>query len=157
MNSPASGRPLLDIATLIVRPAIVIDGTRYALLSPDELSVLDSHRFAAWSSALDEAQKGDPEAPAMTELVDAIARKVLVDVPGEVFAKLSGAHKIAVAEVFTGLLLRSRMRVAGATATAMGNPQIGEAFSLASSGFMAAIRAPGWWTRLWRWSGLTSR
>jgi hypothetical protein len=61
-----------------------------------------------------------------------------------------------VVEVFTGLLLRSRMSVAGAIGTAMGSPQIGELFSLGSSDSTAERRGSGWRTRLSRWFGLTT-
>lgn len=149
-------KPLLDIETLIARPAIDIDGRRYEILSPDELSVLDSRRFALWARKLEELQQGEAEAPELEELVDAIARKVMVGVPDEVFARLTGMHKIAVTEVFTALLLRSRMRVAGATGAAMGSPPIGEMFSPGFSASTAAGRGSGWRTRLSRWFGRTS-
>lgn len=146
--------PLLSLDTLIVRPSIEIDGQRYEMLSPDELSVLDSRRFALWAQQLDALQQGEEERPELAVLVDTIARKVLVGVPDDVRAKLSGQHMIAVVEVFTGLLLGRKMRVAGAAGKAMGSPSIGEMFSLGSSGSMAAPRASGWRTRLLRSFGL---
>lgn len=145
---------ILDLATLIVRPSIDIDGKRYEMLSPDELGVLDNRRFGLWAQQLDALQKDDGLDPELEALVTMMARKVLVGVPDDVFAKLTGTHLISVVEVFTGLLLRSKMRVAGATKAAMGDLSsrlIGEIFSPGSSAFTAARPASGWRTRLWRW------
>jgi hypothetical protein len=143
--------PLLSLDTLIVRPAVEIDGTRYEVLSPDELTVLETRRFGIWSRRLEELQTEEDDNPEFEELVTTIARKVLVDVPEEVFGKLTGTHKIAVVEVFTGLLLRGRMGVAGAIGAAMGDPRIGELFSPGYSGSTAGAHASGWRGRLWRW------
>jgi hypothetical protein len=151
--------PLLSLATLIDRRTIEIDARRYEIRSPDELSVLDSHRFSQWASRLEALQKAGDESPEMDELADTIARNAVVDVPAEVFAKLTGAQKIAVAEVFFALLLRSRMGVAGATARAMGmepaNRPTGAPFFPGFSGFMAEPRASGWKRRLARLFGHT--
>lgn len=153
--------PILDLATLIERPTIDIDGTRYEILSPDELSVLDNRRFGLWAQQLEALQQGDALDPELAELVTTIARKVLVGVPGDVFDRLSGTHRIAVVELFTGLLLRSRMRVAGAVSAAtsggtdLTSQLIGEIFSPGSPASMAAPRASGWRRRLSRWFGLT--
>ncbi|MFZ5747902.1 MAG: hypothetical protein ACOY45_09640 [Pseudomonadota bacterium] len=145
--------PLLDLNTLIRRPTVKIDDTLYELLSIDELSVIDNRRFALWAQQLDELQQGDALNPELEALVDTIARKAMVGVPEDVFARLSGTSKIAVVEVFTVLLLRGRQRVAGAAAQAMGmDPsRIGALFSPGSSDSTAATRAPGWLRRLWRW------
>lgn len=156
--------PILDLATLIERPTIDIDGTRYEILSPDELSVLDNRRFGLWSEQLEKLQQGDALNPEIEALVETIARKVLVGVPPEVFAKLQGTHLMAVVQVFTGLLLRNRLRVAGATQKAMAagmtgaaaggtiealaNQLIGASFSPGSSASTAAPRATGWRARL---------
>lgn len=149
------GEPLLSLETLIERPTIDIDGQRYEMLSPDELSVLDSHRFSKWAGRLEELQKAGEESPEMDEIADRIARKALIGVPEDVLEKLTGVHKIAVAEVFIGLLLRSRMGVAGAIAKAMGSSQIGELFSQGFNGSTAATRGSGWRARLSRLFGRT--
>lgn len=148
---------LLSLDTLVKRPTVAIDGVSYEMLSPDEMSVLDYQRFGLWQRELAELQEaGATDDPALVELVDRIAQKALIAVPAEVFAKLSGAQKIAVIEVFTGLLLQTKLRVAGATATAMGtNPSTGESFSRALAGFTEAAPATGWRARLSRWCGLT--
>ncbi|MFZ5749102.1 MAG: hypothetical protein ACOY45_15765 [Pseudomonadota bacterium] len=145
--------PLLDLDTLVDRPTVEIDGTRYEILSIDELSVLDNRRFSLWAQQLDQLQQGDAIDPELETLVDTIARKVLVGVPDDVFARLTGTNKIAVVEVFTVLLLRGRGRVAGAAAKAMGMAEspIGALFSPGSGGSTAGARANGWLKRLWRW------
>ena len=153
-------KPLLDLDTLIVRPTIAIDGTKYEMLSPDELSVLDSRRFGIWMKRIQELQEAEEDSPEIDELAEQFATKALVGVPEDVLAKLSGAHRIAVIEVFTGLLLRRRMSVAGATGTAMGmkdgtNPWTGAMFSPGSSGSTAEPRGSGWRKRLSRLFGLT--
>jgi hypothetical protein len=154
--------PLLNLDTIIVRPTIVIDGESYSILSADELSVLDSQRFALWNRRLEALQLGGEEDPELDQLVDTIARRVLVDVPDTVIAKLQGAHKLAVIEVFTGLLLRQRMDVAGATAKAMGASEeaIRSTGAFSFPGFSvstAAPRATGWRARLSRWFAPTRR
>lgn len=149
---------LLDLQTQIARPSINIDGKRYEILAVDELSVLDTQRFGTWQRRLEELQNDSDRSdddPEIEDLVTTISHKVLIGVPDDIFAKLSGIQKIAVVEVFTGLLLRNRMGVAGATARAMGNSQIGESFSHAFNGSTADHRQVGWWTRLWRWFGLS--
>lgn len=151
--------PLLDITTLIKRETIAVDGQRYELLSVDELSVLDSQRFQRWIEQLTVLQEGtagdDADRDAIDGIVDAISRKALVDMPADVFAKLSGAHKIRVAEVFIGLLLAARMATAGAIQKATGHLPTGANSFPGFSGSTAAARATGWRARLLRWLGLT--
>lgn len=150
-------RPLLDLDTLIVRPAITIDGARFELFSADELSVLTSHRLGIRGRRIEElAQSSDPaDGQELDELITIVARDVLADVPDDVFVKLSGSHRMAIVDVFTGLLLRKKLGVAGAMATAMGDPRIGEmlfpGFNVSSVG----RRDGGWLKRLLRWFGRT--
>jgi hypothetical protein len=164
----ALSEPLLDLSTLTVRPLIAIDGARHEILSPDELSILDSHRLGAWGrriQQLAEAEGAEAEAE-LEQLVDKVARKVAVGVPDAVWAQLSGAHKQAIADVFTGLLLRTRLGVAGAIAKAAGielqngtaaeimaATSIGAKSSPGSSGSTAGSPNGGWKTRLARWFG----
>lgn len=137
--------PLLDLDTLIKRPSILIDGTRHELVSPDELSVLVSHRMGVNGRRIEELSKGEEESDGaeLDQLITTVAKDILIDVPDDVFARLSGAHKWAVVDVFTGLLLRNKLGVAGAMATVMGLPQIGERLSPASSGSSAVTPAGG--------------
>jgi hypothetical protein len=151
--------PLLNLDTLIVRPFVEIDGRRYDILSPDEISVMDSHRFGIWGRRIQTLAESDDvnAAEELDGLYAKVARAVLIDVPEELFAKLTGAHMIAVADVFTGLLLHTRLGVAGAMAKAMGIPDqpIGESSSPASSASMVEPQNGGLWTRLLRWFART--
>lgn len=166
----ALNEPLLDLSTLTVRPLIAIDGARHEILSPDELSILDSHRLGQWGrriQQLAEAEGAEAEGE-LEQLVDKVARKVAVGVPDAVWQQLSGAHKQAIADVFTGLLLRTRLGVAGAIAKAAGMETPGrglvEAWNSISTGgssspgssvSTAARRNGGWKMRLARWFGLS--
>lgn len=164
---PAAHEPVLNLDTLIRRPCVEIDGRRFDILSPDELSVIDSHRFSVNGRRIEElaGEAGEEAEVELTGLIDLTARKVAVGVPAEVFAKLSGSHKWAIVDVFTGLLLGNRLGVAGAMQKAMG-PTIaqltaasgqltGASASPGSSGSMAGTRPGGWRKRLRRWCGLT--
>jgi hypothetical protein len=164
-TAQASGRadgPLLDLTTLIVRPTIIIDGKIFEILSPDEVSIIDSHRFGLWGrriQALADIEGEDAEKE-LTELVSKVARKVTVGVPDEVFAKLPGAHRQAISDVFTGLLLRNRLGVAGAIAKAAGLAKeateslpTGERPYPVSSVSSAESRSGGWLKPLRRWFG----
>ena len=113
--------PLLDLTTLIERPRISIDGTSYDILSPEELSILDSQAFTFWGAEIERLakEKGEEEAKELAALIDTVAKKVLVGVPPDIFAKLTGAHKFRVVEVFTMLLLREKVGAVGAMAQVM--------------------------------------
>ena len=96
--------PLLDIKTLTERPVITIDGTRFEILSLDELSIVDTQRFQAWGKRLSDliAQPNLDDAEAI-ELVSALHQltdRIMVGVPDDVKYRLSDASRIAVAEVF---------------------------------------------------------
>lgn len=165
-SDAAANEPLLDLSTLIVRPLITIDGTRYELLSSSELSIIDGHRLGGWGrriQQLAEAEGDDAEAE-LEALVDKVGRKVAVGVPDHVWAQLSGAHKQAITDVFTGLLLRTRLGVAGAIAKAAGmemalqngaDLSIGANLFRGSSASTAATPSGGWKKRLARWCGLS--
>lgn len=154
--------PLLNLDTLIVRPSIQIDGERFELFSADELSVTSSHRFSVWGRRIEQLEQSDSDDEATLSELDAlyaqVARAAIVAVPDDVFIKLSGTNQIAIVDVFTGLLLRNRLGVAGAMATAMETmtPGLwtGERLSPDFNASSAAIRAGGWKQRLARWCGL---
>lgn len=151
--------PVLDIDTIITRPVIDIDGKRHELLSPGELTVSESRRFALWQKRLNELQQreaedAEDEAAIDAEieaLVDKMARKAAAPVPDDVFAALSGTHKTEIMEVFIGLLLRGKLRVVGAIGKATGNPSIGENLFPGFTASTAAAGGNGWMKRLSRW------
>lgn len=156
--------PLLDLDTLVERPKIAIDGVLYEIRSPHELSVIDSHRFGRWGKRIDELADQDGEAAEaeLAELVEKVARRVAVGVPEDVFAKLNGAKHWALVDLFTGLLLREKLSVAGAMVKATGDldqlllgSRTGAGSSRGSSGSTAAARSTGWSARLRRWCGLS--
>jgi len=119
--------PLLDLETLIKRPKIAIDGELYEILSPDELTVVDHHRFAAWGKRIDAlmAKKDLTKAQEkeLGKIVVDLGDRIMVGVPEALRAKLSDAQRMAVAEVFTRLPLQKRLaRLAGAEAVLGQNP-----------------------------------
>jgi hypothetical protein len=124
---------VLDITTLIKRPKIKIDDKLYDILSVEELSVVDNQRFALWGTELQQLVADKAKADELTKLIDDLSEKVLVGVPENVFAKLSGTHRFEVVEAFTMLLLRRKAMVAGAIAKTMGLAT-GEALSPGSNG-----------------------
>lgn len=154
MREPADP-VILNIDTLIERPQIEIDGRRFELLAVGELSLRQSHEFGIWARRMQALQDSDEPAIGddLTEIVDRIVQLVVVDLDPGVFARLKDEHKLAIAQVFTGLLLRSRMSVAEATAEAMtrhpGAVLTGGKSSPGFSGFTAARRWIGSIARLW--------
>lgn len=156
-NEPRGSEPLLNLDTLITRPFIMIDGRRYELLSPDELSVLTSHRLGVRGRRIEVLSQSDDDVDGaeLDEAITEVAAEVLVNVPEDVFDKLTGAHRMAIADVFTGLLLRNRLGVAGAMATAMGENPTGAKRYPDFSDFSEDRPRGGWWKRLLRWCGLT--
>lgn len=153
--------PLLDLDTLFERPFITIDGQPFSLRSPDELSVAESHRFGRWGKQLEALQvdERDEAAAELEELVGTMARAILIDVPDDVFAKISGTDRWAIIDVFTGLLLRKKLKVAGAMTTATGPIPAGLASltgvssSPGSSASTAAPHTTGFIARLRSWFG----
>lgn len=135
--------PILDLNTLIERPTIKVDGKVYELLSPDELSILDSQRLTRWGREIEVLATDEEKSDELDALVSQAARKVLADMPDKVFAKLSASHRFSVVEVFTGLLLRRRLVTAGALAMEMVRPSTGAKNSRVSSTSSAAIQAGG--------------
>jgi hypothetical protein len=148
--------PLLDLNTLIKRPTIDVDGTRYELFSVDELSVLASHRFTVWARRIEQIDAGTAEEDGaeLGTLIDKAAQAALVDMPAAVFETLTGVHKREITDVFTALLLRKKLAAVGAMGRAMGVQPIGETSSPGSSDIMADRPDGGWLKRLLRWCGL---
>jgi hypothetical protein len=157
---------LLDLDTLIERPRIAIDGTAYDILSPAELSVIDSHRFARWGRRIDALERSDAEDEAAETELDAlvakVARRICVGVPEDVFAKVPGRQRRQIIDVFTALLLRNGLKVAGAMMAAtgptpewmiglQGHLSTGASWSPGSSGSTADGRRTGWRRFLPRW------
>lgn len=156
---------VLDIETLITRPVMTIDGARYEILHPDEVSVIEQARFGRAGRRIDQLAQSDDalDETRLDELVKETARKIAVGVPDDVWAKLTGTHHWAIVDVFTALSLRSKMTVAGAMVRSTGDidamfrpvaAQTGEKSSPASSASTEAARKSGWRKFLREWSGL---
>jgi hypothetical protein len=147
--------PLLNLNTLVKRETIEIDGTRYELFSADELSVLTTHRFTIWGRRIEQLRDStDPlDGVEYDDLIDQIASAAVVDLPAAVLEQLGGADKLAIVDVFTGLLLRKRLVAVGAMARAAGLPSTGEKPSPDSSDTTADRPDGGWLKRLGRWFG----
>ena len=143
--------PILDLDTLIKRPVIAIDGKRYEILSPDELSVLDHHRLTTQGKRLDELLAGPDLEPEdereLSKLLADITDWIMVGVPAEVREKLSDAQRMEVGEVFTALPLRKHlmnlMQEAGAGTKKPGKPPIGGRRSRSSRSSTAATPTDG--------------
>jgi hypothetical protein len=142
--------PLLDLDSLIERPKITIDAKPYELVSPEELSVIDTQRLASLGRRLDNLMKQDGEAQAKV-LTDTLEQIVMAPVPVETRAKLSDGKKIAVVEVFTMLSQARKVQLAGATipqiikamVANLPNQPTGEKPSPGSSGSTAATPSAG--------------
>ncbi|MDP2131959.1 MAG: hypothetical protein U0975_09970 [Erythrobacter sp.] len=154
--------PLLDLDTLIERPFITIDGRRFEIRSPSELSVVESHRFGRWGNRIEAltAEDGDAAEAELNDLIARVSKGILIDVPDTVFDKLSGANRWAIIDVFTGLLWREKLKVAGAMTIAAGDvpdwmqSRTGASSSPGSNGFTEAARRTGFIASLRRWFGL---
>lgn len=134
--------PLLDLNTLIERPTIAIDGKRYEILSPEELSILDSQRFENWGRQIEALARDDDKSDELDALIQTVTDKIMVGVPQDVRAKLSNGHKLKVLAVFTGLLLGDQVGAAGAALNVMSR-SIGATSSPASSASSADHRNGG--------------
>ena len=144
----ATSKPLLDLDTLVERPFITIDGVRVDILNPEELSVIESHRFGVWGRRIEQlsGQTGQEAEDELDQLVATVARKICVGASDELFAKLPGSQRWQIVDVFTALRLRTSLKVAGAMKAATGElPEwTGANSSPASSGSTAAGRRTGW-------------
>ncbi len=123
MAEQTEATPLLDLNTLIERPKITIDGEPYEILSPDELTVVDHHRFAAWGKRIDKLMARDTLTKAQEKelgrVLGDLGDRIMVGVPEGLRGKLSDAQRMAVAEVFTRLPLQQRLeRLAAGAKTA---------------------------------------
>lgn len=159
--------PLLELTTLTERPVIDIDGVKYEIIHPNELSVIEQARFGRAGRKIDELQlkEGEEAEAELDQLIKATASKIAPDVPEEVWAKTTGAIRWAIVDLFTALSLRQKMTVAGAMAKAAGNldslfrgglEPTGGKSSPSLSAFTAENPQPGWRNTLRALFGRTS-
>jgi hypothetical protein len=135
--------PILDLSTLITRPTIRIDGTLHELRSPDELSIMDSQYLTHVGKRIDALVKEEDADLLLPALLDEVLRRIMVSVPGAVLGRLTDAQKMSICEVFTGLLLRRRLAVAGAIARNLTGGDLTGARSSPDSSARMAVTRPG--------------
>ncbi len=149
--------PVLNLSTLIERPMITIDQTPHEIVSPDEMSLLDTQRAASLGRRLDKLTRADDLNPTMqkqlAETLDALCDIIMAPIPKDARAKLTDAQRMAVIEVFTMLSLARKTKLAGAAATSMVKAQAeamttetgatGDSSSPGSSGSTAATPEAG--------------
>lgn len=107
---------LLDLNTLIERPRVRIDGTSYEILSPDELSILQSEGLARDAGRLERLARTDPptveaEAELLALVID-LSDRIMVGVPAAVRKRLSEQQRLQIIEVFVLPRLHARMATA---------------------------------------------
>lgn len=136
-------KPLLEIETLIERPTIIIDEEAYEIRSPDELSVIDTHRLSSQGRRLNALMSRDKIKPAekkeLSKLLHAISDFIMVGVPNDIRDNLSDPQRMEIAEVFTALPLQKHM----AKALAAEAKLIGAKRRPGSKGSTAATRRGG--------------
>jgi hypothetical protein len=85
---------LLNLDTLVIRPAITIDGERHEILSPDELPVLTSHMLAAKGQRMEElttkAELNEGEQAELVDVVNKISDTIMSPVPADVATSSPG-------------------------------------------------------------------
>lgn len=95
---------LLNLETK-ARPTITIDGEAFPILTSDDLSLVDHHRFQSWGREIREMLAAPDLSEAGAEKLEAMlietTDRVLAEVPPPVRDRLSAAQRIAVLEVFT--------------------------------------------------------
>lgn len=109
---------LISIDTVIERPLIRIDGELHELVSPDELTVMQSVAIRKLGTRLDKLMNIDePDDEAERKLsatLNRITDIIMRPVPAAVRAKLTEVQQLQVIEVFTMLLLAKKAQLAGA-------------------------------------------
>jgi hypothetical protein len=98
---------LLDLDTFPERKRIRIDGENYEMLSPEELSLMQTSRISKLGKRLEELSSGDADASLLRdyrEVLDGLVQSVLPDIGKGVLKRLSEPHKLDIVEVFTALL-----------------------------------------------------
>jgi hypothetical protein len=110
--------PLLDLETVIVRPAIMIDGERHEIINPVELPLETSHLMASKGRRMQQLQSGDGMNRDQRAELEAIVRQlsdiVMEPIAPAVRKKLTDAQRLQVIEAFTTLLLKRRLASAAA-------------------------------------------
>jgi len=92
--------PLLDLETVIVRPAIMIDGERHEIIAPDELPLEKSHLMASKGRRMQQLQSGEEMNRDQQAELKAIVRQlsdiVMEPIPRAAREKLADAQRLQV-------------------------------------------------------------
>lgn len=108
-------KPLLDLDTLTQRERITIDGKPYQIRNPGELDIVQFHAITAGAETVQQLLTGDASKPGfisdlsedavaqVAAALDTVCRAIFVDVPADVYARLSETQKLEVMRAFSGL------------------------------------------------------
>lgn len=94
---------ILDLASLVDRPVVVIDGHEYELFTFDLLPAMDASRIRRWSACLDAlALLPEPTEADEQEAIDLSDRicRVVLDAPGDIHEKLTQRQRSKIFEAF---------------------------------------------------------
>ena len=132
-------QPLLDLDTLSKRPFIRIDGKHYDLRSPGELDILTFHTIATKARAVDRLFAGHDSADGgledldeesirlVADALDAVCGAIFVDIPEDVYRRLSETQKLRVMTVFSELQKAPTPRLPAGTETSGAKPRVAAA------------------------------
>lgn len=108
-------KPLLDLDTLTQRERITIDGKPYQIRNPGELDIVQFHAITAGAETVQQLLTGDASKPGfisdlseeavvqVAAALDTVCRAIFVDVPADVYARLSETQKLQVMRAFSSL------------------------------------------------------
>ena len=99
---------ILDILTKVERPTFTIDGAKYEMRDPGELSMAEFHVLSKTGSeliAFGEQYSTDPEGAfkAISKSMDELLDMVTPDLPAKVRAQLNPFHVQKILDAFIGL------------------------------------------------------
>jgi len=87
------------------RPKIGIDGTPYSMAIPEDFEYCEFAWLVKTGRKITEYFRGDihdkKQLADIEQQIDTVARRILPDVPDEVFAKLRPSHKMKLINVFS--------------------------------------------------------
>lgn len=106
---PSRLKPLLELSSTFDRHFVTVDGERYDLKNPAEMSIFDQYQVAKMSEQLHTmlAEAGDDiteeTASAVQEALHRICRQILI-APADVQERLNDNHRFLLVQSFTQLL-----------------------------------------------------
>ena len=96
----------LEINTQVERPKIAINGKLYSLKINSDFGLRDSAYLQQSGKRLSvlsarDAEISGEEATELSDLLDLVTKKVMIELPEDVFVLLTDSHKIAILNTFT--------------------------------------------------------